>query len=428
MMNLSSFGRRLLKEAAWSGFGKIAAALGMLVGIRLLTETVPKEVYGTVSLLIGLITLGNNLFAAPLLQAAQRFHPEVVLSCGVPHLRCLVVNTLKWSVGALVCLTLLGGAVYIRFNAISYMVFPVLAALLSVQVMRNLEISLMTAARRQKGVAIWDTIEAWAKPVLAVVLVTLLGSTPQAVLLGYFIAVGGILLCFNLLPIQAEGKDVLKKQVEPESKLLSNIRSYVIPFIPLAIVGWTVSLSDRYIISGLLGVAEVGIYTASYGLISMPFLITGNAICQALRPLYFQSISSENKSLEKKMFLIWFTATSFLCLFGVIAVYYFRHWIAVCLLAREYRSGTLLMPWIAAGIGFQVISQIFENILFAYKRTGFVLLVHSVGAIVCVVSVVCLIGRFGLLGAAVACPVYYSSMLIISVILARIVSKAGPCY
>ncbi len=125
------------------------------------------------------------------------------------------------------------------------------------------------------------------------------------------------------------------------------------------------------------------------------------------------------------MFLVWFTTTSSVCLFGVIAVYYFRHWIAVCLLAKEYRSGTVLMPWIAAGIGFQVISQIFENILFAYKRTSFVLLAHSVGAIVCVVSVVCLISRFGLVGAAVACPIYYSSMLIISVILARLIRKAG---
>jgi len=427
MMNFSSFNGRLLKEVAWSGFGKIAAALGMLVGIRLLTEIVPKEIYGTVSLLIGLITLGNNLFAAPLLQAAQRFYPEVVLSCGVPCLRYLIVDILKWSVGALVCLTLLGGAVYIRFKTISYMVFPVLAALLSVQIMRNLETSLMTAARRQKGVAIWDTAEAWAKPVLAVVLVFLLGATPQSVLLGYFIAVGGILLCFNLLPIQAEGKNVPNKPGEPDSKLLSNIRSYVIPFIPLAIVGWTISLSDRYIIGGLLGMADVGIYTASYGLISTPFLITGSAICQALRPLYFQSVSSKNKSLENKMFLIWFTATSSICLFGVVAIYHLRHWIAVCLLAREYRSGTLLMPWIAAGIGFQVISQIFENILFAYKRTGLVLLVHSVGAIVCVVSVVFLISRFGLVGAAVACPVYYSSMLIISTILARLIRKAGPC-
>ena len=423
MTNLSFAPKIILKEGAWSAFGKITTALGTLIGVRLLTEFIPKEVYGKVSLLIGIVTLGINLSAAPLLLAAQRFHSEVVLYEGVPQLRKTIVGMLKWSVSALVCLTLLGSVIYIRFHAISYVIFPVLAALLVVQVMRNLETSLMIAARRQKEIAIWDTVEAWTKPVIAVLLVTLLGATPQSVLLGYFIAVGGILLCFNLLPIQAEGKNAPKKVGEPDSKLLSNIRSYAIPLIPLAIVAWIISLSDRYIIGGLLGMAGVGIYAASYGLISMPFLITGGAISQALRPIYFQSVSSENKSLENKMFLVWLTTTSSVCFLGVIAVYYFRHWIAVCLLAREYRSGTLLMPWIAAGISFQVISQIFENILFAYKRTGFVLFVHSVGAIVCIVSVVCLIGPFGLVGAAVACPIYYSSMLIISMILTRLTRK-----
>ena len=424
MTNLSFAPKIILKEGAWSAFGKITTALGALIGVRLLTEFVPKEIYGKISLLIGIATLGSNLFASPLLQAAQRFHPEMALSGNVPQLRRTIVGILKWTVGILASLILLGG-LFFRPGTLSYWVFVALAAFIVVQVMRNLEVGFLTAARRQKEVAIWDTVEAWVKPVNAVLLVILLGATPQSVLSGYFIAVGGILLCFNLLPIKAEGKNLIKKHGQLDSKLPDNIRSYAMPLIPLAIVGWIISLSDRYIIGGLLGMADVGIYAASYGLISMPFLITSGAVSQALRPMYFQSVSTDNKSLEKKMFLIWLTAMSFLCLVGVIAVYYFRHWIAVCLLAREYRSGTLLMPWIAAGIGFQVISQIFENILFAYKRTGFVLLVHSAGAIICVVSVVCLISRFGLVGAAVACPVYYSSMLIISMILISLTRKAG---
>ncbi|MCP4613428.1 MAG: oligosaccharide flippase family protein [Planctomycetes bacterium] len=424
MTYLSFAPKIIFKEGAWSAFGKIMTALGTLIGVRLLTEFVSKEIYGKISLLIGIATLGSNLCASPLISAAQRFHPEMALSGSVFQLRRTIVGILKWTVGILVSLILLVG-LFVQSDTMSYPAFVVLAAFIVVQVMRNLEVGFLTAARRQKETAIWDTMEAWAKPVIAVLLVILLGAKPQSVLLGYFIAVGAILLCFNLLPIQAEGKDLPKKHGELDSKLLSNIRSYAIPLIPLAIVGWTISLSDRYIIGGILGMEDVGIYAASYGLISMPFLITSSAVSQALRPIYFQSVSTHNKSLETKMFRIWFTAISLLCLFGVIAVYYFRHWIAVCLLAREYRTGTLLMPWIAAGIGFQVISQIFENILFAYKRTGFVLFVHSIGAIVCVVSVVCLIDQFGLVGAAVACPVYYSSMLLISMILIRLTKKTG---
>ena len=81
------------------------------------------------------------------------------------------------------------------------------------------------------------------------------------------------------------------------------------------------------------------------------------------------------------------------------------------------------MPWIAAGITLQIIAQIFEGILIAYKRTGFLLMVHSLGAVVCVLSVYILIKRFNLIGAAMACPVYYLSMLMTSIVMATIASK-----
>ncbi len=59
----------------------------MLLGIRLLTEFVSPEVFGTVSLLIGIATLGSTLFCNPLLQAAMRFYPELAREGQVPRLR-----------------------------------------------------------------------------------------------------------------------------------------------------------------------------------------------------------------------------------------------------------------------------------------------------------------------------------------------------
>ena len=424
MTNFSFAPKVILREGAWSAFGKITTALGTLIGVRLLTEFVPKEVYGKISLLVGIVALGSNLFASPLISAAQRFHPEMALSGKVPQLRRTIVGILKWTVGVLAGLILLGG-LFVRFGTISYLVFVALAGFLTVQVMRNLEIGLLTAARRQKEVALWSSSEAWLKPAFAVLLVILLGDTPQSVLLGYFAAVGGVLLCFHLLPVPVEGCNNSKVPFETDTELTANIRRYAMPLVPLALVGWVTSLSDRYIIAGMLGAADVGIYAACYGLIGMPFLIAGGAIGQTLRPPYYEAVSAGNITIGKRLFRTQLAFTVLVCGVGVVAVFFLRNIIAALLLAEEYRSAVSLMPWIAAGISFQVVLQVFENVIFAYKRTKLVLLVHSVGAIVCVVSVVCLVGRFGLVGAAVACPVYYSSMLIISVTLARLVRKAG---
>ena len=119
MTNFSFAPEKILREGVWSAFGKIATALGVLFGVRLLTEFVPKETYGKISLLIGIATLGSNLFAYPLISAAQRFHPEMALKGKIPQLRRTIVGILKWTVSILVSCILLGG-LFFRFKTISY--------------------------------------------------------------------------------------------------------------------------------------------------------------------------------------------------------------------------------------------------------------------------------------------------------------------
>ena len=43
MIGLSSFKTRLLKEGAWSSFGRMMAAMGTAIGVRLVTESVPPK-------------------------------------------------------------------------------------------------------------------------------------------------------------------------------------------------------------------------------------------------------------------------------------------------------------------------------------------------------------------------------------------------
>lgn len=422
MTNFSFAPKIIVREGAWSAFGKITTALGTLIGVRLLTEFVPKEVYGKISLLIGIVTLCSNLFASPLISAAQRFHPEMALSGKVPQLRRTIVGILKWTVGLLAGFILFSG-IFARSRAIPYPVFAALAAFLIVQVMRNLEVGFLTAARRQKEVALWSISEAWLKPAFAVLLVILLGDSPQSVLLAYFAAIGVILFCFHLLPVPVEGCDSSKVPFETDTELMAKIQRYAKPLVPLALVAWISNLSDRYIISGSLGVGQVGIYTAGYGLLSMPFLMTGGIIGQTLRPPYYQAVSAGNITIEKRLLRTQLAFTVVVCGAGVVAVFFLRNLIATLLLAKEYRSAVSLMTWIAAGITLQVISQIFEGILIAHKRTGFLLTVHSFGAIVCVLSVYFLIRRFNLIGAAMACPVYYLSMLMLGIVMAAIALK-----
>ena len=424
MATLTPIKKNLLKEGGWSAFGKIMVSLGTLVGVRLITEFVSKEVYGKVSLLIGIITLGSNLFASPLISTAKRFHSEMALSGGVPQLRRTVIGVLKWTVGTLVCVMLIGIVVYGQFYSISYLAALILVAFLIVQIMCGLELGFLAAARRQKAFAVWTALEAWFKPMLAVLLVVFFGATTQSVLLGYFVAVAGVLLCFHLLPIQVEGVGRLNEHPQQNRKLVNDIYRYALPLVPLAVVGWISTLSDRYIIGALLDVGKVGVYAACYGLISMPFLVAAGIILQTLQPPYFQAVSAGDNILGKKILITQIITTVIICSLGVIAVYCLKDLIASLLLAEEYRNtAVLLMPWIAAGIGFQAIAQMFAGVLYAYKRTGFILLSQTLASIVCIISVYTLTVRYDLIGAAMACPIYFSFMAGINMLLAGYVRK-----
>ena len=406
--------KNLLNEAAWSLTGKIISALGTLVGVRLLTEYARKEIYGKVGLLVAAMTLGMNLFASPLTSAAQRFYSDQALRGQVPLLRNTLISLLKWPA------VILGTTILLLMffaRSIPDSVLLTLAFLLVFQVIYNLEVSLLTAARRQKEVAFLGLSQTWLKPGFAVLAIILLGVSPFSILLGYSIATGGILLLFYLLPVQVEGVSRPSKPLKPDRNLVNNIFRYSFPLMPLALVSWITSLSDRYIIGGTLGLGQVGIYTAGYGLISMPFLMVEGIIGQTLRPAYFQSVSSIDSITEKKILRYHLITTVGICVIGVLAVCFFKNLIAQLFLAKEYREAAILLPWIAVGISFQVISQIFEGVLIAYKKTLRLLMVHSLGAVISVVSVFLLCSRFGLSGAAVACPLYYLSMVVAGIAL-----------
>jgi O-antigen/teichoic acid export membrane protein len=406
--------KNLLNEAAWSLSGKIISALGTLVGVRLLTEYVHKEIYGKVGLLVAAMTLGMNLFASPITSAAQRFYSDQALRGQVPLLRNTLISLLKWPT------VILGTAILLLMffaRSIPDSVLLTLAFLLVFQVIYNLEVSLLTAARRQKEVAFLGISQTWLKPGFAVLAIIVLGVSPFSILLGYSIATGGILLLFYLLPVQVEGVSRSSKPLKPDRNLVNNIFRYSFPLMPLALVSWTSSLSDRYIIGGTLGLGQVGIYAAGYGLISMPFLMVEGIIGQTLRPAYFQSVSSIDSITGKKILRYHLIMTVGICGIGVLAVCFFKNLLAQLFLAKEYREATILLPWIAVGISFQVISQIFEGVLIAYKKTLRLLMVHSLGAVISVVSVFLLCSRFGLPGAAMACPLYYLSMVVAGIAL-----------
>ncbi len=414
---------RVLSDWAWTALGQLAAAAGFLAGMRLMTQYVRPDVFGTVSLLLGTATLLTATFCAPFIEAALRFYPDAARDGQVPLLREVTNSFLIRSAKALSPVVGAAGLLLFflyREKTAFLMAMASLCGLLVVDAVKAKERNFLNAGRRQKAMAVWLATDTWARFLGAIIMVLVFGSSTGSVLSGYLAGSLLLLAFFYFRKGSGLARAVAPSTMEEKkANLPDEIRRYAIPIIPMAIVGWIASLGDRYIISALSGLEQVGIYSASYGLVSRPFLMAGGVIEQTLRPLYFEAVSAGDKAREKKTFFALLSATvlASLCLVAVITL--MRREIAGLLLERRYSAGADLIPWIALGYAFLVVSYVFEKICYAYKKTKSVFFAQSAGAAASLGAGIPMICHYGLLGASMAVPVYFGIQLAVSAVMAR---------
>lgn len=418
---LTEFRKQLLGEGAWVAAGQIIGILGSLVGIRLLTQVVPTDVYGLASLLLAGLTLGIQALIVPANNATLRFYADVKPTGRVWMLRRATMRLLLPFVGLLLVLVTGVGSAWVFLSKISYLAVAAMACFAIVESFKSTEINFLTAARRQRPVAIMKVLESCLCPLLAVVAVLLFGKSAACIVGGQAVGMAVVLLCL-LTIIPREGRGGPAEQDEKLKRELSDLRGHMAgfagPMIFVAVVTWVSGLSDRYLIGWLCDASQVGIYSPAYGLASFPFLTALGIVYQTLYPHYCVVVAGNRRDLEKRTFRFWVLIVCLIAVCGVAIFVLFKDYIAWLLLAPQYRQGADMMPWIAAGNGLLIISMVFGDRLKAHKRTGAVLVGTAVGAIASVAITIPFILHWGRAGAAYACPCYFGLQLLVMVFLA----------
>lgn len=401
----------LLKQLTWAAFGQIVSAIGLIVGIRLLTEFVPPAVYGNVTILLGIGAFCYAIFHAPLFQASLRFYPDAQKRGQVGLLRSTIFDLAHKTLFPLAFLFVVGGVSYGFYAGTSWWFGLLLAAILIVDVYKNLETGLLNAARKQRECALWNVAETWGRPICAIILVSRFQASAGLILFGYLCASLPI-YCYFRLTGKLERGEVLLTGSERRNDLLKEIYRYALPLVPAALIGGIYSLSDRYIVGGMLGLEQLGIFAAVSGLMARPFIIMCGIIEQSLRPLYFERVVAENGSGEG-ILRRWLLLASGICAAGLILVVVLRYQVVNILLAPKYRSSVNLIPWLAVGYASYAISFIYENVFHAYNKTVAILKINIAMAILTVLVAMLLTYNFRLSGAAVSVTVVYLTRLII---------------
>lgn len=431
-MRLTAAKRSIFTEGAWVAFGQITAALGTLVGIRLLTELLPPDVFGSVVLVTGIAALALALASGPLMQAVLRYYPDYAKSNMAPALRKTVTRLLLHSTFWIGVICFGGWAIYNWIVGSAPWLGVFVVALLAADVARALEVTLFNASRRQRPVALWSAADAWGRPIAALLAVLVAGASVSAVLAGY-VAASLLTLVVFLRVVAREGVESTDESIAQNRETTSGqeqplslaLIHYALPLAPLGLVGWISGQADRYLIAGMIGLDQAGVYAATYGIVSRAFLLAGSTVEQTIRPVYYQAVSDDDSAKSSAILRGWAGLTTAVSAIGVAVFALFHHEISNLLLAEPYRSGSTLMPWIAAGYGLLLISHVFTNVCLAYHDSKAVLITQTAGAVSCLMALAFAVQYFGMAGAAYSVPVFYAIQLALTMLYAGRFSGNG---
>ncbi len=398
---LSALGR----EGLWVAGGQGLSALGLIIGIRLQTEYIPPDIFGRAVLVVGLSSLLVGIICQPLAQGALRFLPEFTGDRQRDQFRWLI-----WSLAAryvawasLFVLSIgIGWKIFAKGKALMVVL---ICGLMFVDSARTIQMAFFNAVRRQQVYAGWAAAEAWGRPLFAVMFVLLFGASSEAVLGGYCLSSGinfALFGCQELIHASKNGRGT-----ELSQSIGHKLKHYSRPLIPLGIVGWLTSLSDRYLIAAILGVNQAGIYSAIYGLISRPFLIAQSILELTLRPVYLEALAAGDKNHEWQLYRRWLILNTVAGLLLLAAFVGGSGLIVENLLGERYSNSITLVPYLAIGHVFLIIAYNLGGYLLAHQHTREIFLISCATAVISIVFVAIFTSIWGIIGAAAACIAYF---------------------
>ncbi len=238
--------RHLIKEGGWVFFGQVAVAVMSLVGLRILTEIAPANLLGVATLWLGILTLIRNIFISPVGNTQIRFHPEYVNSGNAKwfddKIKGIYLKVLFVSVLIFIIIFFLWS--YISSYAFNLLLLLILVLYYTLDAIKGFKINRLSAERRQKYAAIWQTVDALLINVFFIVALLIVNNV-ESYLAGQSVGLVIGLFIFGFIYFPKIENKIKEKQNSIEIK--AKIVQYGLPFIPLAILSWVSNLGDRYL-------------------------------------------------------------------------------------------------------------------------------------------------------------------------------------
>lgn len=190
-----------------------------------------------------------------------------------------------------------------------------------------------------------------------------------------------------------------------------------IPLVGYSIAAQILSVSDRTMISQMVGNSAVGVYGTLYTVSSLSLMIW-QAIHSSFVPFLFQNIEKKEQNIKNVSFVL-------MLLYALVAVVltYMAPEIVRVLATEEYMEAIYIMPPIAAGVFFTAYANIYSDIAVYFKKTKYVMYPAIVAAAANLVLNYIFIKMFGYMAAAYTTLIAYILLAYLQAVWANKVCK-----
>jgi len=375
------------------------AAVGALVGIRLLTQFISPEVFGEYKLLLSSMSLVVGVCVRPFIQFSMRQYHDYQSNI---EKNIFLIETRKILNKYLFVLLLSVGILYFfSFSNLYNETIIILCGLivLSITVKINFESALFISKNEQVAAGLILVSLKWFVPFSIISIVWVFRESPLTAMVGALI--GHLIIWIIILAYRKSIPEEYDRANFRQSELFVRGLEYGWPIAICGVLSWILNESDRFFIQYYHDSKQVGLYSAAYGLISAPFVMVSGAVAQFLYPIFFKTNKDEDRT--KKVVSKSLLVNTVIVFCGVIFIYIFTDLIAFIGLDISYRDGASdLFVWLAVGYGFFAMSSSFDLAAYTDKNTVDIMIAYLMSSACNVGLNILLIPQHASKGAAIA--------------------------
>ena len=343
---------RLLREFALIASGQSVAALGSIVGVRLLTQALGPTIYGEIALGMTLVILAQQTLLSPLAVAFLRFYSPAQESRTVRAYSNAVLRLLLQASSIVGILAVACTVGVVGLGHAEWVGVIVAASALSLLSGYNGALdNIQNAAQHRMLVVGHQVANQWARFMVALALIATFEKSSGMVLAAYAL-VSAAVLCSRTLflgkklraLVGAEGDYSVQAQ-----EIVARMRRYALPFATWGVFTWAFEASGRWALQLSSGTTDVGFYAALWQIGQYPIVLLADAITTTVAPVVFARAGDGSDHLRlrdaQRMNSFIVGAMFVIAIAATVVGHKLQDRIVALVIGPEFQAIAPLLPW-----------------------------------------------------------------------------------